>query len=307
MGANTWFFIVIISPFLYGITNHIDKHLLENYFKGGGVGTLFLVSSLLSAIPIPFILWFDSGVMQVSLFHMGVLGLAGCLNALLIWCYLSALQDEEASVTVVFYQLVPVWGYALGYFILGETLTVMQLVSMSIVLLGICIISFEVDAENNFKFKWKTVAYMSGASFCWALSAVVFKAAALEENVTRSLFWEHIVMVVVGVVIFMTVRSYRRNFLEAMRENSLPILALNAVNESIYIGGNVIAAFVYVMAPVSLVLLVDSAQPVFVFLIGVFLTVFFPKVNSEKMRSRDLWQKITAIVITGIGTYMLLA
>ena len=35
--------------------NHIDKILLERYFKEGGVGTLLIVSALTSVIANPFL------------------------------------------------------------------------------------------------------------------------------------------------------------------------------------------------------------------------------------------------------------
>ena len=59
------------------------------------------------------------------------------------------------------------------------------------------------------------------------------------------------------------------------------------------------------MAPVSLVLLTDSFQPVFVLAIGIFLTIFFNKITVEKIQAKHLWQKIFAIIVTGIGTYLL--
>ncbi|MEZ4195538.1 MAG: hypothetical protein R3B53_04085 [Candidatus Paceibacterota bacterium] len=58
----TWFFITLIAPFIYAMTNHIDKILLEKYFKESGVGTLILFSSLLSIIALPIIYFSDPNV-----------------------------------------------------------------------------------------------------------------------------------------------------------------------------------------------------------------------------------------------------
>ena len=46
----TWFFIALIGPFMYALTNHIDKILLEKYFKNNGVGTIILFSSIFYSI-----------------------------------------------------------------------------------------------------------------------------------------------------------------------------------------------------------------------------------------------------------------
>jgi len=300
----TWFFIALIGTFFYACTNHIDKILLEKYFKGE-VGALFLFSALLSILALPFLLLVDPSVLNVSLSNMLVLMVVAIFHLLVVWFYLIALKHDEASVVIVFYQLVPVFAYILGYLILGETLTRLQLIAMALVIFGTTIISFEIDIDNKFKLRRKVILPMLAAAFFWAAGGTVFKMVALEENVVRSLFWEHLTLTVAGVVIFIFIRSYRENFLLVIKNSSKTILSFNLLNETLYMLGNIIFAFAYIMAPVSLVLLTDSFQPVFVLVIGIFLTIFFKKITVEKIQAKHLWQKIFAICITGIGTYLL--
>ena len=302
----SWFFIAIIGPFLYALTNHIDKILLERYFKRSGVGTLILFSSLLSVLALPFLLYIDPTVLDISLFNIFILGVLGILNVLVLWFYLLALMNEEASVAIIFYQLVPVFGLILGYLVLDEVLSQIQLIAMAIVILGTTIISFEVNSDNKFTLRRQTILYMTTASFFWALSSVIFKSVALEENVWRTLFWEHLMMVIVGIFVFIFAKSYRYNFLLALKENSKSILSLNVLNESLYMLGNIAFSFAYLLAPIALVLLTQSFQPFFVLVIGIILTLFFPKISVEKIEAKHLWQKVIAIFITGIGAYMLL-
>lgn len=301
----SWFFIALVAPFLYAMTNHIDKILLEKYFKNGGVGTLILFSSLLSALAVPFLFIADTTVLSVGILNILILAFVGILNILVLWFYLLALREEEASITIVFYQLVPVFALVLGYFILGETLSSLQLVAMATIIFGTTIISFEIDDKNNFKLRKKTIILMSTASFFWALGSVIFKYVALEENVIQSLFWEHVMLVIVGIFTFAFVKSYRIHFIAAIKNNSKAIISLNFANETFYMIGNLIFSFAYLLAPITLVLLTDSFQPIFVLLIAIFLTVFFPKISTEKVHAKNLGQKIIAILITGIGTYFL--
>lgn len=300
-----WFFIALIGPILYAATNHIDKILLEKYFKVSGVGTLILFSSLLSALTLPFLFWFDNTIFDVDKLSVLVLAICGILNVLVLWFYLLALKDEEASIVVVFYQLVPVFGLVLAYFILEEMPTQMQIIAMSIIILGTTIISFEIDIENKFRLRKQTIFLMLAASFFWALESVLFKAVALEENIWRSLFWSHAMLALVGFIIFVVFASYRKNFLSALRTNSLAIISLNFGNETLYTLGNFALAFAYLLAPISLVLLTNSFQPIFVFTIGIFLTSFFPELTAEKIKATHLWQKLFAMIVTGIGTYIL--
>ena len=70
--------------------------------------------------------------------------------------------------------------------------------------------------------------------------------------------------------------------------------------------GNAFVAYAYLLAPIALVLLTESFQPIFVLALGILLTIFFPKISVEKIEAKHLWQKIIAILITGIGTFLLL-
>ena len=301
----TWFLIALIGPFLYALTNHIDKILLDKYFKEGGVGTIILISAFLSVLAIPILFLVDPTVLFVGGRNILLLAIVGILNVGVLWCYLAALKNDEASVVIVFYQLVPLFGCILGYLVLGELLTQLQIVAMALIILGTTLVSFELDSKNKFKLRLATIIPMTAAAFLWALESVIFKAVALEENLWRSLFWEHVMLLLVGIIIYIFARSYRASFLLALRNNSKAILSLNVANESLYILGNIASGFAYMLAPIGLVLLAESYQPLFVLAIGIFLTIFFPRITVEKIHARHLWPKILAVIITGIGTYLL--
>lgn len=301
----TWFLIALIGPFLYALTNHIDKILLDKYFKEGGVGTIILISAFLSVLAMPILFLIDPGVLLVGGKSMLLLAIVGLLNVGVLWCYLAALKNDEASVVIVFYQLVPLFGCILGYLVLGELLTRLQIVAMALIIFGTTLVSFELDSKNKFKFRLKTVVPMTTAAFLWALESVIFKGVAIEENLWRSLFWEHAMLLLAGIFIFIVSRSYRASFLLALRTNSKAILSLNVANESLYILGNIATSVAYMLAPIGLVLLAESYQPLFVLAMGIFLTIFFPRITVENIQPRRLWCKFLAVAITGIGTYVL--
>lgn len=303
---NTWFLLALVGPLLYSFTNHIDRILLTKYFKEGGVGTLILVSSLLSILAVPLFYLADPSVMNVSGGSVLILSGLAILDVILLWSYLVAMKESEASVVIVFYQLVPVLGLVFGYFILGEIITQTQLIAVAIILLGTSIVSFEIDSENNFKPRWKTVIFMTIACLCWAIELVIFKVVAIEENVVRSLFWKHIALVLVGIVIFMCAPLYRKQFVLAMRSNSKIIISLNVLNEVLYMVGTMAVAFAAMLAQVGLVLLTETYQAIFVFVIGIVLTKYFPHISVENITAKHLWQKFFAICVTGLGTYLLL-
>lgn len=302
-----WFYLAILSPLLYSVTNHIDKQLLSRYFREGGPGTLILISSLFSLLVLPVIPFFEPRVLDVGIRNAGVLTIAGILNVGIIWFYLLAMRDEYAAVVIVFYQLVPVIGLGIGYVFLGETISMQQFLAMVLIVAGASVLSFEMDGADKWRFKKKTVGYMLLACICWSLQSVLFKVAALEEDVWRSLFWQHVAMLGVGVATFACVRTYRQHFLLALRSNSKAILSLNAMNEVIYIIGGGIAAFAYMLAPVALILLVNSFQPLFVLVINFLLVKFARRLVVEQFDGRLVKAVVPAVALTAAGTYLLFA
>ncbi len=310
---TTLYLIALIPPLLYGISNQIDKTLLSKYFNEGGVGTLIIISALLSIVSVPFVFLVDPTVLNVDTGHLPVLAFAGLLNVGLIWFYLRALNEDEPAVVIVFYQLVPVLGLLFGYTILGETINQMQLIAMGTILLGTSIVSFELQMEERGRLKFRafTVFNMLGACTCWALETAVLKKVALEENIWRSLFWEQSMMVLVGILILIFIPAYRITFLRALKENSKKILFLNASNEVLYIIGNIIGAAAAMLAPIALILLAQPFQSIFVFVIGIMLTSYYAENKVAELRnicmSWHTWQKLLAIAITCLGSYLLLS
>lgn len=302
----TWFLLALVAPLLYAFTNFIDKLLLEKYFKIGGVGVLILFSALLSVLAIPIILLADPTVLSVDPFNIAILCLVGLLDIAILWFYLIALEGDEPSIIIVFYQLVPVLALVFGYIFLGEILEPRQLLAMATIILGTTFVSFEIDEDNKLKLRMKTILFMTLAAIAWALESVLFKVVALEEDVWRSLFWEHLMLVFVGLFLFTFISSYRRDFIQAIKSNSVAIFSLNILNEGLYMTGNIVVAFAVMLAPVALILLGNSFQNIFVLIIGITLTLVAPQLYSEKIERNHVIQKLLAITVTGIGTYLLL-
>ncbi len=285
--------------------NHIDKIVLERYFKEGGVGTLIIVSALASVIATPFLYLADPSVLDVGKGSFKVILVTALLDIVVLWAYLNAMQGDDSSRVIVYYQLVPVFGIVAGWIFLGEVVSKDQLVAMLIVFVGTSIVSLE-NIDGRFRFKGRTVGYMLLACASWAAELAIFKVVALEENPWRSLFWKHIVLMVLGVLMYLFIPRYRASFQAAMRTNSVPLLAANLLNEVLYMLGTVSYGIAAMLAPVALVLLTETFQSIFVFVMAILIARFIPRFATETVDRTRIAQKGVAICITGLGTYLLL-
>lgn len=299
-----WIFIALLPPLLYALTNHTDKYLIEKYFKGGGIGALIIFSGLFSIIVLPIIYFLAPEALAVSPATMLILAGSGALVVLSILCYLYALQADEASVVIPFYQTIPIFAYILGLIVLGESLTGWQFFGSALVLLGASILALNLEGEEGgWHFRKRVVLLMLLASLMYALNSVIFKFFALDLGFWPSLFWDSVGKVLVGLLFLLLVPVYRREFLTTIRANRPLIFLLNSTNEILTILADSIAGYAILLAPLALVSVVlGGFQPVFVFAIGILLTLFLPQLGTETLSRRSLIQRLIAIILVVAGT-----
>ena len=94
-------------------------------------------------------------------------------------------------------------------------------------------------------------------------------------------------------------------FRSLIKSNKFGVFVINSVNETIVFSANIIVALCFTLAPVSLVLAIGGLQSLFVFVIGLLIYIFFPKISKEEMKFGYLSYKILAIVIIIYGGYLM--
>jgi hypothetical protein len=102
-------------------------------------------------------------------------------------------------------------------------------------------------------------------------------------------------------VFFLSIGRYRRQFVNLCRANGPALLAINASNELINLGGGLANRYALIFAPLALVQAIGSTTTLFVFLFGVLLTLLFPGISRENLSAREILQKGLAAVLVAIG------
>ena len=234
-----------------------------------------------------------------------ILAVNGSLTVISVLLYLYALRQDEASVVVPFYQTIPIFGFGLSYFILGEKLSVWQLVGSAVIIIGAFILSIRLEENGGLRFRGRVVGLMLAASLLYAVNGVIFKLLALDSGFWQPAFWTFLGKAAIGVLLFLLIASYRRQFLAVLKLNRGFVLGLNSGNEVATIIADGVTYYASLLAPVALVLTVNGFQPVFVFIYGVLLTLFLPRIAQERLVGPLLAQKILAIALVFAGSVMI--
>ncbi len=300
-----WFFIALGAPFLWALVNISDQYLVERYTTGKrGSGGLVLFSSLIGIFVAIAIGIFASGVFVIPILDKLLLILTGGITIAWIILYLFTLEIEDVSAVVPWFLTIPIFGYALGYIFLKETLSTQQSIGSIIVLIGVLLISIDFSGQKR-KFKWRPVVYMLIACLLISISGIIFKYVTIGENFWISSFWEYVGLGGFGILIFIFVPKYREEFMLMNRQGGKKIFTLNTLSEILTIIGNLLTNFAILLAPVTLVYLVSSFQPAIVLVLTLFTTKFFPNIAKENLANRVLLPKIIAIVVMILGSIIL--
>ncbi|MBW8855739.1 MAG: DMT family transporter, partial [Bradyrhizobium sp.] len=292
---------------LWAVSTHIDKFLVDKYFRHSDTAVLMVFTALLGVIALPVIWFFEPKVLALSWLATGVMALSGILYMGAMLFYLRAIQTEEASVVAPLFQASTLCTFALGAIILHEMPRWPQLLGAGLVILGALGLSLDKDMRLG-GFKLRLVLLMLAATFVVALSTVVFKFFAVRDEFWSTTFWTFVGEGLFGAGI-LAVPKYRRQFVTLFRKNPGAVIGINAANELINLGGGLGVRFASLLAPVALVSAISATSTFFVFLFSVLLTLFFPKLGREDLSARNIAQKAAGglLIMAGVALIEALA
>ncbi len=183
-----WLLFAFSGPVLWAASTHIDKYLVDRYFRHSDTAVLMVFTALLGVIALPPIWAFVPGVTALSGLSIGVMTVSGVLYMGAMLFYLRAIQSEEASVVAPLFQANTLFTFLLGYLFLHESLGWMQGLGGVLVVLGAMALSLDGKFHLG-HFKLPLVLQMLAATFVLALSTVVFKIFAVHDEFWSTTFW----------------------------------------------------------------------------------------------------------------------
>ena len=299
----SWVFFAFSGPVLWAISVHIDKYLVERFFKESNVAVLLVFTAFIGLVMLPFIWFVEPNVVGPGIASIAVIMLSGILYMGGMLLYLQALQGEEASVVAPFFQASPLFGYVLAYIVLGEKLSGLQMAGGALIIAGATIVSMRFG-EGFGAFKLRLALLMLACGFILAVATLIFKIFAIEVQFWTTTFWMFVGEALFGAALLM-IRSYRREFIALLRANTAAMLSINASNELINLGGGLGNRYALLFAPLSLVQAIGSTTTLFVFLFGMVLSLVCPQWGRESLSGPELAQKGIAAAFVAVGVALI--
>lgn len=292
-------FYSVLSPALYSLVNFVDKFLLEKYEIDSTVISVFSGGF---AILASLIIMLFTGLKVTNPATIAVIIASGFYTQIYLVPYFKALSLDDASRVVPLSQVVPVMVLILSYFLLGETLNMKQYLGSVLIIAACFILAMDKLTLNIFRLR-KAFWYMMLASFCIALSYVLFKFAVEEVPFWDALPYEGF-GIALGTLAILSFKNNRDKIVSKSRKLPKKVFGYMSLNEVLFLSSRYVAFYATSLIPVSLVSILYGFQPLFLLIFGTILSIWFPHIIKEVISKETIAIKIAATLLIVSGLYL---
>lgn len=303
--------VAIIAYFLLALVNIFDKFLLENVINSSRAYT-FLVGVLGMAV---FVLspWFLKWPgTELFLFNL----LVGTLFPVALLFFYAALKKGEASKTLLLVGgAVPVFTLIFSLILLNDSFSSRQWLALTSLLLGTIIISWLPEKQNfwykaleilkiNRKKAYKGLILASLAGIFFALFFIGSKEAFNNQEFFSAFIWIRGGSFLFVLFLLFHYRS-RKEIFKNIKVLKTKKGSLFVANQGLAAGGFLMQNYAISLTSVALVNALQGVQYVFIIIIGVVATLFYPKFLTENISKPIIIQKLFAVILIAFGLYLI--
>ena len=312
-----WLALTIISYLMLAVVNLGDKFVIDKLLPSSKAYAF--VVAVLSALVFVLAPWFLTWP-GLSLFLINMI--TGALFVFALWTLYEALKRGEASrVVVVIGSIIPIFTILFSILFLGEKFSVNQWIGFLFLLSGMFIIAFVLSRRKKipvflrrlysvfgggYKKKWIFMAITS--AFLYASFFILTKYAYEHQEFWSSFIWIRGGSLVV-VLIFLLDKGSRTEIFKSFKKKSKSPAKIGkgfvVINQVMGSAGFILQNYAVYLGPVAIINALQGVQYAFLLILGIFFSVFFPRILKEDISKNVLLKKILAILLVGIGLYFI--
>ena len=295
-----WILYSLLGTIIYVIVCFIDKYNLERQIKDyRGMAIYSAIVGFISGS----ILWVINGFPLLSVRDGVLVTLTGVLSIFSAAIYFYVMQQEQASKVIFLFQLIPVFVLILAVSFLHEPLTIKHLLGFFLILVPSLIVS---QQGNKFSFKIdKNTSLLIIVDLLVAVSYVLFKFVVDAGSFSKVVAYESWGWAIGGGMMFTLLPSVRKAFITTTKNLKKSALVIIFGNETLYIASKLFIFLAVSLGSVYLVNVITGTQVLFGAILGVILTMAFPRIFKEDIKKSDLITKLVLGGVTLVGLVLI--
>lgn len=282
-----WVLLALLAPAVYTLNNFIDKYLVSNRIKD--YRAIFIYSAIVG-LGAGSLIWLLTGMPIFDRFDASIVLLTGMLTVWGLPLYFKALAEEETTTIIILFQTIPIISLILAFFILGETITVQQILGFILIFICATLATLKKTKGKIFQIS-PAFFYVLLFNFMWALAGVLIKFTINATSFTKILPYESWGIGIGGLVLFILFPGIRKAFLKSLKTLKKPTIGIVVSNEVVFVTAKAVTFLAYSLGPVALVSVLGGTQVFFGIIYGTILTILFPKLFKEDIDKNTLIKK----------------
>lgn len=303
-----WLVLVVMAAFLDATRIFIDNYASDVFFKGKDAVAQKLfygyVWIAMGAVML-FATGFDAAVTTPGVILQIVF--SGFLSSFAGIPYYRALEIDDSTNLGIFIQTAPILYLVLGWFLLNDAFSPVQLVAFCIILAAPLLIVMGTRKRSR-KIKLRAVFY----AFMYVLISVVANLIFVKVHTDSLNFASEVALVFIGSGVASLVMIYgcprwRRRFYTVLHKSKGKLLTTLSINSAVSglktmcYRAALVAAPAVALASVSS----DAVEPIIIFFMGIVLTLIWPKFGREKLDRKTVTIHLVATVLVVVGIVLL--
>lgn len=295
-----WLITIIFAYLFFALASLCDKLVLAGKPKPNSYTFYMGVFGLIAVLIIPFINFgfpTNQGLMWIILD-----ALARILGIYAMYVALEKFDVSKVIPTIGATQ--PIFIFALTWIFWGpQKMSLMALLAFILLFLGSIIIS--VDKSHKITGDYLKITLFSSLMF--SLDYIFAKFVFLNAGFLQGVVWIMLFIFLFALLLLVKKNSRQEIFSKQM--------VLNKKTQAFFFfaqlfggAGNLLQSFAIFLAPVVFLATVNSlrgVQYVFLFIITLFFSIFFPKILKEGLSKKIVLQKAVSIVFIAAGLIIL--
>jgi len=294
-----WLVVIILAYFFFSLSNLGDKLVLAGRAKPISYTFYVGLMNAPTLLLIPFIDIKVPGGLFIWIFADAVAFVLG-----MYFVYKAVEKFEVTEVMTVVGSVQPVFIFILSWFFLGQQKLVgLQILAFLLLLLG----SFLISLEKNLKLSSGYLKFTLAAGLMFSIDYVFSKVVYLAVPFITGFFWMKLLI----FILVLPLLFFKKNRKDIFGKKNISIKKTGPLFLFAQFSGgaaNILQSFAVYIVPVALVPVASSlrgVQYVFLFLITLFLTIFFPKILKEGISKEIIIRKIISIILIAGGLALL--
>lgn len=294
-----WIILCLIVAFLYAISAFFDNYITDVVFKNKKPYTVKVANCIMYPVS-ALIIALICGIQTLPIITVVIALASGIIHSLSSIPYYLGLRDEETTTAATYFQLVPIICFFADILLLGKVITNQQLLALGIIILAPIIIAIaERKGKRNHKKQLRGSLMLLAYVAISSVSTVTF-ARIIDEghHYWSLLFWYLMGRACFDITCTLTQSSWRKTFREATHRHPLKSLGAIIAAFAIYTVGDIIFRYTLGITNSSFATgITNASELIFTFILGIVLTLIWPKFGREKLDKRNILAHLIAVVM----------